>query len=160
MRLYISITKPNASRKLPSCMWVGNGWGAAFFSRDTESYPWHSCFDIFSRVSRITFLASITGRINNFGVSRVGIFFSKKKNAQGAGPLRGFIGLWAHCSRGFIGLWAHCSLDRIGFWRSFWAHEVGEPPTSRNVKKKCILIFAKILFAHIYIYIYIYISIP
>ena len=74
------------------------------------------------------------------------------KTAPGAGPLRDFIGLWAHCSRGFIGLWAHCSLDRIGFWRSFWAHEVGEPPTSRNVKKICILIFAKIPFAHIYIY--------
>ena len=72
---------------------------------------------------------------------------------QGAGPSRSFIGLWAHCSLGFIGLWAHCSLDRIGFWRSFSAHDVGEPPTSPNFKKICIVIFAKVPFAHIYIYI-------
>ena len=74
-----------------------------FFPRDTKSYPWQPLLKTLSRVSRVTFFSSVTGRNDSFlACHGLDFFFKPGKTVKFRGRFRRFChgchGLYLHQS--------------------------------------------------------------
>ena len=97
---------------------------------------------------------------SNYQVSVIWeIFTNLEKPPQGLDPWEILL-VFEHTALEVLLVYEHTAILIVLISEEGSEHKVGEPPTSPNFKKTCILFFAKIPFAHIHIYIYIYIYIP